>query len=262
MYNMTRGLTPAKFDCDECHSDGSPYADGTDQACLWNLQQLFGYNSVFGFEDVWVIWADQCPEGYTIRDMGNLMADLTSFTDAGTKNCLVILDADSYNCDFEPVWDARYHPKMASHPKYEGFVWERNNHLYGYYYDMTRTFFGISFWNYQGAVEDSWSYKMEQENLKRETLNTFLIGKLDEMAQIITNFETNYDPSLFSSSSSGFDCSFLKEEFKNFSDEACMDFVMVNFFMFAIQLLCGIMLYLKMINEFRIGQYLEAMSSK
>ena len=32
---------------------------------------------------------------------------------------------------------------------------------------------------------------------------------------------------------------------------------MVNFFMFAIQLLMGVMLYLKMINEFRIGQYLR-----
>jgi hypothetical protein len=49
----------------------------------------------------------------------------------------------------------------------------------------------------------------------------------------------------------------MKEEFKKFNDEACMDFVMVNFFMFAIQLLCGVMLYLKMINEFRIGQYLR-----
>ena len=123
MYDMTRGLTPASFDCDECYSDGSPYADGTDQACLWNLQQLFGYNSVFGFKDVWVIQGDQCPEGYTKRHMGNLMAHKTSYTEAGTKNCLVILDAGSYNLDFYPLWNERYRPRMASNPKHEGYEW-------------------------------------------------------------------------------------------------------------------------------------------
>lgn len=49
MYNMTRGLIPVTFDSDGCVSGGSPFADGTDQACLWNVQQLWAYNTKFPF---------------------------------------------------------------------------------------------------------------------------------------------------------------------------------------------------------------------
>jgi hypothetical protein len=93
MYNMTRGLTPAKFDCNNCHSAGSPFADGTDQACLWNIQQMWAYATKFEFEDVWVLYPDQCPEGYILRDLTVVVANYRAFTDAGTKNCFPILSA-------------------------------------------------------------------------------------------------------------------------------------------------------------------------
>jgi hypothetical protein len=43
MYNISRGLTPAKFDCDRCVDWEGPFAEGTDQACLYNVQQLWAY---------------------------------------------------------------------------------------------------------------------------------------------------------------------------------------------------------------------------
>ena len=58
---------------------------------------------------------------------------------------------------------------------------------------MNNVFFSNDYGPWQPDVETSISYKIEQENLKRETLNTFLSGKLDEMAQIISSFETNFD---------------------------------------------------------------------
>jgi hypothetical protein len=58
---------------------------------------------------------------------------------------------------------------------------------------MHNVFFSNDYGPWSSDVETSISYKIEQENLKRETLNTFLSGKLDEMAQIISSFETNFD---------------------------------------------------------------------
>jgi hypothetical protein len=74
-----------------------------------------------------------------------------------------------------------------------GYEWERNTHIQGYYYDLHNIFFSNDYGPFQTNVETSISYKIEQENLKRETLNTFLSGKLDEMAQIILSFETKFD---------------------------------------------------------------------
>ena len=96
MYNMTRGLTPAKFDCDKCHSAGSPFADGTDQACVWNAQQLLGYDTKFEWEDVWVLYPDQCPDGYTLRDVEAIRANWGLFKEDGTKNCLPVFSENYY----------------------------------------------------------------------------------------------------------------------------------------------------------------------
>ena len=61
---------------------------------------------------------------------------------------------------------------------------------------MNTVFFSNDYGPWSSDVETSWNYKMEQENLKRETLNTFLVEKLDEMAEIVNQYETNYDPVL------------------------------------------------------------------
>jgi hypothetical protein len=52
-------------------------------------------------------------------------------------------------------------------------------------------------------------------------------------------------------------CLFLKEKLENMKKGLCEEFLVVNSILLAVQILLGIFLYVKMVNDFRRAAYLQ-----
>jgi hypothetical protein len=52
-------------------------------------------------------------------------------------------------------------------------------------------------------------------------------------------------------------CLFLKEKLENMKKGFCDEFLVVNSILLAVQILLGIFLYVKMVNDFRMAAYLQ-----
>ena len=52
-------------------------------------------------------------------------------------------------------------------------------------------------------------------------------------------------------------CLFLKEKLENLKKGFCDEFLVVNSILLAVQILLGIFLYVKMVNDFRMAAYLQ-----
>jgi hypothetical protein len=74
---------------------------------------MWGYDTKFEWEDVWVLYPDQCPDGYTLRDVQAIRANYGLFKEDGTKNCLPVFGENFYQHDYEPFWHGRYKPSFV-----------------------------------------------------------------------------------------------------------------------------------------------------
>lgn len=52
-------------------------------------------------------------------------------------------------------------------------------------------------------------------------------------------------------------CLFLKEKLENLKKGFCDEFLVVNSILLAVQILLGIFLYVKMVNDFRMAAHLQ-----